>query len=451
MNQAIDVSGGSYDSATRAFIGANQLAAMSYDSLTGALSGYGAMAGDDSTSTEFSSQYDAAAREAVGAFGDLVDSFATLGRLTAASIDNHRQANLASVFNRPVPVYTGGGLPGDGPVDVAAYTPPSSLGGDNDDVPEFWNIVVDHLQGFAWPNAGTDELRGAGARWRSAATDLRRLPSYLDVATGHLEQQRSPEVPLAIDATRDVALAIDDLAAMCDSLGEACEQYASTVDEHREIIKGIMRDLAIEAGISVGVGVVVGFFTFGGGAAAGAAIAGTRAVKAALKIIDALNDLRRLAKARAVLKLESVIGKVPGLRSVLARFKKTDDLGDAADVRKADDLDDWRNLPPKVEARWDETVAYKKGPKTPVEHIKEGHWPDSTLPGKSRFHDGITEAQLKDYVEEALRKGDVDPGDPGKVTYDLGRTIGTDPQGNPVSTITVYVRDGVVNTAFPSP
>lgn len=451
MNQAIDVQGGGYDSATEAFIGGNQLAALYYNGLTDALSGYGAMAGDDATSTEFSNQYDAAARDAVGAFNDLVDSFATLGKLTSASIENHRRANSASVFNRPAPVYTGATALGDGPVDVAERTPPSSLGGDNEDFPEFWNLVVDHLQGFAWPNANTGRLREAGARWRTAAGDLRNLPSYCDTAIGQLQGQRSPEVPLAVNAARDVKLAAEDLADMCDSLADACEQYATTVEEHRDIIKGIMRDLAIEAGISVGVGVVVGFFTFGGGAAAGAAIAGTRAVKAALKILDALNDLRRLAKARAVLKLETVIGKIPGLRSVLKRFKKADNLDDAADVRKVDDLDDWRNLPPKVEARWDETVKYKKGDNTPLEHIKEGHWPDANTPGKSHFHEGITDDQLKDYVEEALRKGDIDAADPGKITYDLGRTIGTDPQGNPVTTITVYVRDGVVNTAFPSP
>ena len=451
MNNAIDVDGGGYDTAAESFIGANQLAALYYDGLVNALSGYGAMAGDDNTSTEFSQQYDAAAADAVGAYNDLVDSLATLGRLTARSIENHRRANSASVFDRPAPVYDGTAPLGDGPVDVSEFTPPSSLGGDNEDFPEFWNLVVDHLQGFAWPNANTDTLREAGGKWRSAASDLRRLPGYLDVAIGQLEGQRSPEVPLAVNATRDVKLAIGDLTEVCDSLADACEQYAETVDEHREIIKGIMRDLAIEAGVSVGVGVVVGFFTFGGGAAAGAAIAGTRAVKAALKILDALNDLRRLAKARAVLKLESVVAKVPGLRSVLKRFKKADNLDDAADVRKVDDLDDWRNLPPKIEHRWDEVVHYKKGDNTPVDHIKEGHWPDANTPGKSHFHEGITEEQLKDYVGEALRKGDVDPGDPGKVTYDLGRTIGTDTQGNPVTKITVYVRDGVVNTAFPSP
>ncbi|WP_148613744.1 hypothetical protein [Nocardioides rubriscoriae] len=451
MNQAIDVTGGSYDSAAAAFVGGNQLAALFYNGLTRDLSGYGAMAGDDATSTEFSAQYDTAARDAVAAFNDLVDSFATLARLTAASIDNHRHANTASVFNRPPPVYTGATALGDGPVDVATSTPPSSLGGDNDDFPEFWNLVVDHLQGFAWPNADTDRLREAGSRWRSAAGDLRRLPSYCDTAISHLESQRSPEVPLAVNAAGDVKLAAGDLAEVCDSLADACEQYASTVDEHRDIIKGIMRDLAIEAGISVGVGVVVGFFTFGGGAAAGTAIAGTRAVRAAMKILDALNDLRRLAKARAVLKLESVVTKVPGLRTVLARFKRAKDLDEAAAVRKVDDLDDWRNLPPKIDHTWDEVVKYKKGDNTPLEHIKEGHWPDANTPGKSHFHEGITEEQLKDYVGEALRKGDIDPHDPGKITYDLGRTIGTDPQGNPVSTITVYVRNGVVNTAFPSP
>lgn len=450
MNQALDVAGGSYDSATAAFVGGNQLAALFHTGLTRDLAGFGAMAGDDATSTEFSAQYDVAAADAVAAFEDLVDAFATLASLTAASIDNHRRANAASVLHRAAPTYTGSSAMGRGPVDVAAFTPPSSLGGDNQDLPEFWNLVVDHLQGFAWPNADTATVRRAGSRWRSAASDLRRLPSYCETATSHLESQRSPEIPLATDAARDVGLAAGDLADQCDALAEACEAYAGTVEEHREIIKGIMRDLVIEAGISMGVGAAVGFFTFGGGAAAGAAIAGTRAVRAALKILDALNDLRRLAKARAVLKLESVATRIPGLRSVLGRFKKAKDLDEAAAVRAVDDLDDWRNLPPRIDHTWDEVVHYKKGDSTPLEHIKEGHWPDAATPGKSHFHDGITDEQLQDYVGEALRKGDIDPTDPGRVTYDLGRTIGTDRDGNPVTSITVYVRDGVVNTAFPS-
>ncbi len=32
---------------------------------------------------------------------------------------------------------------------------------------------------------------------------------------------------------------------------------------------------------------------------------------------------------------------------------------------------------------------------------------------------------------------------------DVGRTIGTDPAGNPVTGLEIIVRDGVIKTAFP--
>ena len=51
-------------------------------------------------------------------------------------MQNHRRANAESVYGRPRPTYEGG-VPGDGPVEVAAFTPPSSLGGDNEDMPDW--------------------------------------------------------------------------------------------------------------------------------------------------------------------------------------------------------------------------------------------------------------------------------------------------------------------------
>ncbi len=172
----LDVSGTSYDSAAEAFTAGNHLAAMYYTSLTGKLGGYGAMAGDDKSSEEFVQGYDDMARETVGASADVVDAFATMASLTATSGQNHRDANAASVYKKPPPMYDGTGLPSDGPVDVAAYTPPSSLGGDNQDMPEFWNLVVDHLQGYAWPSADTGKLRSAAGTWRTMAGNLELLP-----------------------------------------------------------------------------------------------------------------------------------------------------------------------------------------------------------------------------------------------------------------------------------
>ena len=99
MRLVIDAA--SYGTAAHAFTSANQIAAIQYDSLVGKLGSYAAMAGDDSTSTEFATAYDDAAAEAVAAFADLVPAFANLGRLTDRSAANHREANASSIVSRP--------------------------------------------------------------------------------------------------------------------------------------------------------------------------------------------------------------------------------------------------------------------------------------------------------------------------------------------------------------
>ena len=61
------------------------------------------MAGDDASSAEFASSYDAAAVEAVGSLADLTHAFIGLGRLLSASGANHATAEAAAAGS-------GGGL-----------------------------------------------------------------------------------------------------------------------------------------------------------------------------------------------------------------------------------------------------------------------------------------------------------------------------------------------------
>lgn len=318
----LDIDGGSFDSAAEALFTGNGSAASHYNRLTGKLSVYGAMAGDDTTSEEFAKEYDVAAKDAVDAFNDVVDSFATLGVLTATTVENHRAANAASVYNKPPPVYDGNGaLPAGGPLDVPEFSPPSSLGGDNADMPDFWNEIVDHLEGFAWPNANTGKLREAAGTWRDMAGDIDRLKTYPERAVNMFASNKSPEVPVATEALNEFKTAIGDVATEYRTIAQACDDYAQEVDDHRDIIKGILRDLAIEAGVSIAAGAIVGLFTFGGGAVAGTAIAASRFVAAARKVIKALRALKALAKAKAVAALAKGGVALKKLRAVLSKFK----------------------------------------------------------------------------------------------------------------------------------
>lgn len=318
MNQ-LAIDGGGYDSAAEALVGGNQLAALYFHSLTGDLGGYGGMAGDDTTSEEFAAEYDASAQLCVDAIGELVDAYANLAELTAQSIANHRNANGNSVYGAQE-YYDGDGSLGDEPVAVGHYAVPRALGGNPSDTPDFWDEILSHLEGFAWPNADDGRLRTAAATWRRAAEDVGRLSTYNDTAIRMLERSTSPEIPLAVNAVRDLGTLTDDVADALLALGEACDDYADQVVEHRETIKGIVEDMAIEAGISIVAGAVVGFFSFGAGAAGGAAIAGWRIASAARKILTALRTLKNLHKARAVAKLERAGAKLKELRDKLRKL-----------------------------------------------------------------------------------------------------------------------------------
>lgn len=199
----LEVESGGYDCAAEALEGGNLVLATGYTTLTGKLGSYSAMAGDDTSSEDFVENYDSAAADTVAAFAELTTAYGNLSILTATSGANHRDANRRSVYRK------GGGEAGDGgrepqPETVSSYTPPSSLGGDNADMPEFWNLIVDHLQGWAWPSADTGKLREATSTWRDAAGSIDRAPSYATVASTQLGAQRSPEVPFAKAALREV-------------------------------------------------------------------------------------------------------------------------------------------------------------------------------------------------------------------------------------------------------
>ncbi|WP_248580397.1 hypothetical protein [Nocardioides sp. InS609-2] len=329
----LEIEGTTYDSAAEALYSANHSAAIAYDGLTDKLSGFQALGGDDTSSEDFVREYDAAAQSAVDALRSLVDGLGNLGDVAAASVANHRQANADSVYNRPRPSYDGGDT-GKGPVQVASRSLPSSLGGDNADLPDWWNHVVDHLQGWGWPSTNTDQLRSAAGAWRAAGGTVDGLTGRLDTAIGHLEAQRSPEIPIAVQIVGTTKTNITDLADGLRAQGDACEDYATQVDQTREAIKDLLKDLAIECGVTAGVSVALSFVTFGGAAAVGAGVIAARAIRYAHRIITALKALKA---ARAVLVLSKNAPKLNRVRSALEKLKRRTRAGQDEDRGHAED------------------------------------------------------------------------------------------------------------------
>lgn len=89
-----------------------------------------------------------------------------------------------------------------------------------------------------------------------------------------------------------------------------------------------------------------------------------------------------------------------------------------------------------------------------LQHIIERHWSDSTATGAGKFQAGITEASLRDMINEAVHNGRArhnTHGRPGTIyEYDFQRQIGTTIDGGPATRLRVVVssRNEVI-TAFP--
>ncbi|GAB3778983.1 RNase A-like domain-containing protein [Nocardioides ungokensis] len=294
----LEVLGCGYQTAAGAFVDANQLSALCFTRLAGRLSSYAGMAGDDSTSQEFAAAYDDGAREALSSLADLVDSCSGLGRLTTTSLANHTRANVRSIAVGAT-VYEGGDLPEMGDhsayVSVLPTTPPTSLGADTPLLPDQVRWILDHIEGFVWPGADVDRLRDAAGAWRAAATGLDGLVPCCDSAIRAFWRERSPEIPLAIDATHELRTSIAGLADQFASLAAACDSYADAVEAKRAEILHLAEWLLEQVVEGVVISVALGAITGGAGTAAGLSAVVARVAAESPRFAAILEALRALA------------------------------------------------------------------------------------------------------------------------------------------------------------
>ncbi|WP_457189532.1 HNH/ENDO VII family nuclease [Nocardioides sp. P5_E3] len=312
----IEVDSGGYTSAASALETANGLAADAYETLSGKLGGFGGMGGDDKSSEEFVPNYDSGASAAVTAMADLVTAFGTLATIAEASGANHADADAGSVHGR-----RGGGSGAQedvDPVEVSPYTPPTASGANAEDTPQFWDVILDYLEGYAWPGADTGRLGEAASAWDAAASSLDRLSVYCDVAKTQLGNQRSPEIPAAKAAIGEVKQGAADIAGACRELASACRDYANQVEETKSTVKGLMKDLAIEVGATAVVAGIGSFFTAGLAAGGGAALVAARAANYARRVITALSAIRGV---RAVFTIVRTVDKLTDVTRILRKFR----------------------------------------------------------------------------------------------------------------------------------
>jgi hypothetical protein len=343
------IDGGGYATAATAFAEANAVAAMQHDHLVGALGGSAGMAGHDPVAAEFAAAYDDAATEALAGYADLVTALANLGHLTEASLARHLDAERASFVPGSV-VYDGGSLVPGTYASVLRATPPAALGTDATSLAspaQEW--VLDQLEGIFLPSGDPGALRAAAQSWRTAATGLTSLTGYADTATRGLEQQLSPEIPLALDAVADLSAGIADLAAQYAALADACDAFAANVEARRDELVGLLEELvemAVEGAlVSVGVGLLTGGIGAGASGTAFAARLAARYPRFAAVValfrsvaaettaaLHAVRDALALRRARLVRYLTARIALrgergTLGVPSAWRRLRRWEDAG----------------------------------------------------------------------------------------------------------------------------
>jgi hypothetical protein len=85
-----------------------------------------------------------------------------------------------------------------------------------------------------------------------------------------------------------------------------------------------------------------------------------------------------------------------------------------------------------------------------IEHINYRHAWNSGFENVSRFAEGTSVRQIQGLVDDALRYGNVTTsGNTTSIVWNTGANIGVNTAGTSVSGIQVYVRDGIIQTAFP--
>lgn len=268
----IAVETGGFTSAADACRTGNQISALLCESLAGKLGGYAGMAGDDATSAEFAASYDDGARQALGTLAELTHAFIGLGRLLTASGANHRDAEAVSAA---ISSYTGGSLHEDDYVRVSPSPPPSCLGANPVSLGTVESWILDQVEGFVWPGADVDLLLDAGAAWRRAGAAVADLEAYCDIAAGFLEQQVSPEIPLALAALAELRSLVGDTADALVAMGTACEEYADAVRATHDRTRALLAEIGQMVVEGVAISAIVGGLTggFGAGAAGSAALA----------------------------------------------------------------------------------------------------------------------------------------------------------------------------------
>ncbi|MEU6190839.1 hypothetical protein [Nocardia sp. NPDC047038] len=246
-----------------------------HSSLVAVLTASAGMAGSDSVGGQWAAGYDEAAQLAISTSSKLATSCGQIRDLIVVGAHNHQVAEAAAAHRDlpppPVPSLS---------VDPCLPESAPSAAGDGIPEPFGWSFIKDAV-GFGWPNGHQDQLNAAKTAWHTAAADFRTVAGQVPHAVDMLTNQLSPEIDIAVTTCRARQSDLHTLADTCQTLGDACGEYAHYLDEAHHQILDELEALAIETVAAEAAFAVLAPFTATVSEWVGnAALAGRIAVKA---------------------------------------------------------------------------------------------------------------------------------------------------------------------------
>ncbi|MFQ6331609.1 hypothetical protein ACLMAL_36565 (plasmid) [Nocardia sp. CWNU-33] len=203
-----------------------------HSALVAVLTTYAGMAGSDSVGTQWAAGYDEAAQLAVSTSSKLATACGQTRNMIVAGAYNHQVANTGANVADQTP-------PPTPQLSMDPCLPESAPSAAGDGIPEpfGWSFIKDTV-GFAWPNGHQDQLNAAKTAWHTAAADYRTVAGEAPQAVGLLTNQQSPEIEIAVSTCQTRQTDFNALADACQTLGDACGEYANHLDEaHHKILE----------------------------------------------------------------------------------------------------------------------------------------------------------------------------------------------------------------------
>ncbi|MFI1918665.1 TNT domain-containing protein [Nocardia sp. NPDC020380] len=301
-----------YHSAAEVFASIGTDAANTHIALLGVLNANAGMAGSDSIGQAWAKPYDEAAGLALQTSDRLMTACVSTADLVTSGAHNHERTEVGADY-RDVPEPP---RPPARPIPCVV-TQALSAAGDGLPEPFGWSIVKDAV-GAAWPNGHQDKLRAAQTAWTTAATDFRVLASRVGEASALLTNQESQEIPAALATFTDRKNDLSALADICQTLGEACGEYAGHLDEAHSKILHELAEFGLETALWEAAFALLAPVTAGLSEVIGNSGLVARAAAKAQRIA---NIISRLAARAAKIASETVRPLVERIKPLLEKIK----------------------------------------------------------------------------------------------------------------------------------